>query len=140
MMRYSNWSPERLGFNGWALNMRKSSQRSRTSSGLTESFGDGLPVDRTQTGAALELEAFNSAVTPASLCTFTRKERQPCSTNAGRASEGDTFTRLSGLIWTSSRQYLSRIFCNWAMPVAESEAPRARESSVRSCDAMGAPR
>src|SRR5438093_11955891 len=122
MMRYSSWSPDRVGYNGGLLNMRRSSQRSRTSSGLTESLGDGLPVDRTQTGAALELEAFNSAVTPASLRTFTRKERQPCSTNSGRAREGVTFTRLSGLICTSRRQYLTSIFCNWATPAAPSQA------------------
>ena len=55
-------------------------------------------------GDACGLTARRLAVVPASLCTLTRKGRHPFSRSSGRAGPGDTWTRISGLMPTATRQ------------------------------------
>ena len=90
---------------------------------------------------ALGLRAANTAVTPASFCTFTRKLRHPCSTSSGLAGPCCTLTRLSGLMTTPTRQYRSRIFWIWVTAWAGSEALCASLlSSAVSAAGSGSPR
>ena len=91
----------------------RSSQRSATSAAEMVCAGRGSMLKprgpREKTRCACGLETRSGAVTPASLRTLTRKVRQPRSTSSARAGPGATFTRLSGLMWTSSRQCGSRM-------------------------------
>jgi hypothetical protein len=61
------------------------------------------------TGPLLGLATRKGAVTLARLITFTRNRRVPPSTNSGLAGPGSTFTRLSALMSTIAKAYLSRI-------------------------------
>ena len=88
-MRYSTSSPESCGLNGGLLNILRSSQRFATSRWVIVCSGRGsrlnprLPWEKT--GRACGLSATSCAVTPASLRTLTKKERQPFSRSSALA-------------------------------------------------------
>ena len=95
--------------------MEMSAHRSSTSLLLIVCGGSGLPWD-THEGAKTRplfgLSTASGAVTPAWFNTFTRKIRVPPSTSSARAGPGATFTRLSGLIVTTTSTCLSRTSCS----------------------------
>jgi hypothetical protein len=82
----------------------------------------------------------NSAVAPASLRTWIRKVRQPCSTSSASAGPCAAFTRISGLISTLTRQSGSKI--SWMLRVAAASSDIAMAASSACCFAgdNGAPR
>ncbi len=143
-MRYSTASPESAGKSGGLSNSCRSSQRSATSRAEIVCSGRGLmlnpPRPREKTRSACGLEMRKGAVTPASLRTLTRNVRQPCSTSSALARPCVTWTRLSGLIWTSRRQWRSRI--SWTREVAarSSGSAIAASSARRSVSGSGDPR
>src|SRR6267143_4028174 len=113
MIRYSRLKPLNCSRNGCLLNICKSSHNSDgfgcdASPRLRYTLSDGVePQPPSYSESAFGLIARSSAVTPASLWTFTRNCRQPFSTSSGLAGPGATFTHDSGLIFTPKRQYLS---------------------------------
>src|SRR5262245_9392001 len=128
-MRYSSASPLSVLVSGWLSNIWRSSQRFRTSPGIA-------PASR----RAWLLIPRRTAVVPAWLWTFTRNGRQPCSTSSGLTDPGATFTRISGLISTPTRQWQSRT--RWIDVTADSSfvIVNAASSSRWWSRGSGAPR
>src|SRR4051794_20557019 len=86
------------------------------------------------------LSTLSWAVTPASLLTFTKKTRQPCWTSSAAAGPAAHFTRLSGLMLTWARQYLSSTSWIASIALALSADSHAAASAFSSSAASGEPR
>src|SRR2546426_6314734 len=123
-MRYSRLRPLNCSRSGCLLNICRSSHSSAglgcdESPRLRYALSDDVEADPlSKSERALGLAVRSSAVTPASLWTFTRNCRHPFSTSSGLAAPGATFTRDSGLIFTPNRQYLSST--RWMASLASS--------------------
>ncbi len=142
-MRYSRPSPDNCFFNGWALNICRSSQRSPALGLATrrKASSDGVllePLSKSET--AFGLTARSSEVAPASFCTFTRKLRQPFSTSSAVAGPCATLTRISGLICRAKRQWRSRISWILATDVFASASSSNDLREIRSSGLKGDPR